>query len=324
MSKRRGEEAKAFPSPFTLHPSPFTPSATFMKESLQKAKVLIDALPYIRDFSGKTVVIKYGGAAMVEDSLKESFAQDIVLLNFIGIKPVVVHGGGPKISTTMERMGKKPTFINGQRFTDKDTMDIVEMVLGGLVNKEIVYFINSHGGRAIGLSGKDGGLIRAKKKIVRKSSKESGTGTPEIMDLGLVGEVESIEPEVLTVLEESNFIPVIAPVGVGPKGETFNINADYVASAVAVAVGAEKLMLLTDSPGILDKKGTLIPTLDKKKISRLVKDGTISGGMLPKVDASLKAIAAGVPKVHIIDGRVPHGLLLEVFTSEGVGTEIVK
>ncbi len=260
---------------------------------------------------------------MVEDSLKESFAQDIVLLSFIGIRPVVVHGGGPKISMTMERMGKKPTFIHGQRFTDKDTMDIVEMVLGGLVNKEIVYFINSHGGRAIGLSGKDGGLIRAKKKIVRKSTKESGTGAPEIMDLGLVGEVEGIEPQVLTVLEESNFIPVIAPVGVGPKGETFNINADYVASAVAVAVGAEKLMLLTDSPGIIDRKERLIPALDKKKIGRLIKDGTISGGMLPKVDASLKALTAGVPKVHIIDGRVPHGLLLEVFTSEGVGTEIV-
>ncbi len=294
-----------------------------MKESLQKAKVLIDALPYIRSFSGKTVVIKYGGAAMVEDSLKESFAQDIVLLNFIGIRPVVVHGGGPKISMTMERMGKKPTFIQGQRFTDKDTMDIVEMVLGGLVNKEIVYFINSHGGCAIGLTGKDGGLIRAKKKVVRKSTKESGTGTPEIMDLGLVGEVESIEPRVLTALKENNFIPVIAPVGVGPKGETFNINADYVASAVAVAVGAEKLMLLTDSPGILDKKERLIPTLDKKKIASLIKDGTISGGMLPKVDAALKALTTGVPKVHIIDGRVPHALLLEVFTSEGVGTEIV-
>jgi len=294
-----------------------------VKESLQKAKVLIDALPYIRSFSGKTVVIKYGGAAMVEDSLKESFAQDIVLLNFIGIRPVVVHGGGPKISMTMERMGKKPTFIQGQRFTDKDTMDIVEMVLGGLVNKEIVYFINSHGGCAIGLTGKDGGLIRAKKKVVRKSTKESGTGTPEIMDLGLVGEVESIEPRVLTALKENNFIPVIAPVGVGPKGETFNINADYVASAVAVAVGAEKLMLLTDSPGILDKKERLIPTLDKKKIASLIKDGTISGGMLPKVDAALKALTTGVPKVHIIDGRVPHALLLEVFTSEGVGTEIV-
>ena len=316
----RGEGGFYPPSPLIFCASRLTPS---MKESLQKANVLIDALPYIRDFSGKTVVIKYGGAAMVEDSLKEAFAQDIVLLNFIGIRPVVVHGGGPKISKTMERMGKKPTFIQGQRFTDKDTMDIVEMVLGGLVNKEIVSFINTHGGRAVGLSGKDGNLIRAKKKIVRKPSAETGTGAPEIMDLGLVGEVESIEAEVLTALEESNFIPVIAPVGAGPKGETFNINADYVASAVAVALGAEKLMLLTDSSGILDKKGELFSTLGKKKISRLVKDGTISGGMMPKVDASLKALAAGVPKVHIIDGRIPHSLLLEVFTREGVGTEIV-
>jgi len=295
-----------------------------MKEPLQKAHVLIEALPYIRSFSGKTVVIKYGGAAMVEDTLKESFAQDIVLLNFIGIRPVVVHGGGPKISSTMERMGKKPTFVDGQRFTDKDTMDIVEMVLGGLVNKEIVSFINAHGGHAIGLSGKDGGLIRAKKKVVRKSTAESGTGTPEIIDLGLVGEVEEIRPKVLEALEGENFIPVIAPVGVGPKGETFNINADYVASSVAAALGAEKLMLLTDSPGLLDKKNKLIPSVTKRKIRALIKDGTVSGGMLPKVDAALKALAGGVSKVHIIDGRVPHGLLLEVFTREGVGTEILK
>lgn len=261
---------------------------------------------------------------MVEDALKKSFAQDIVLLNFIGIRPVVVHGGGPKISSTMERMGKKPVFVDGQRFTDKDTMDIVEMVLGGLVNKEIVSFINEHGGHAIGLTGKDGGLIRAKKKVVRKSSAESGTGTPEIIDLGLVGEVEEIRPQVLAALEEQNFVPVIAPVGVGPKGETLNINADYVASAVASAVGAEKLMLLTDSPGLLDKKEKLIPSVTKRKIRALIKDGTISGGMLPKVDAARKALAGGVSKVHIIDGRVPHGLLLEVFTREGVGTEILK
>lgn len=294
-----------------------------MKEPLKKANVLIEALPYIRNFSGKTVVIKYGGAAMVDDALKEAFAQDIVLLNFIGIRPLVVHGGGPKISSIMERMGKKPTFVHGQRFTDKETMDIVEMVLGGLVNKEIVSFINSHGGRAIGLSGKDGGLIRARKKVVRKSSDESGTGTPEIIDLGLVGEVMEVRPEVLSALEENNFIPVIAPVGVGPEGETFNINADYVASAVASALGAEKLMLLTDSPGILDKKKQLIPTLTSRRIKTLTGNGTISGGMLPKVDSALKALAGGVSKVHIIDGRVPHGLLLEVFTREGVGTEIV-
>lgn len=294
-----------------------------MKEPLEKAGVLIEALPYIRSFSGKTVVIKYGGAAMVEESLKESFAQDIVLLNFIGIRPIVVHGGGPRISKTMERMGKKPTFIDGQRFTDKETMEIVEMVLGGLINKEIVAYINSHGGKAIGLTGKDGALLQAKKKIVRKMSDESGTGVPEIIDLGLVGEVEHVDPKVLSALMDSGFIPVIAPVGVGRQGETFNINADYVASAVASAVGAEKLLLLTDSPGILDKQGGLLSSLNRKRISALVKDGTITGGMMPKVDASLKAIDGGVSKVHIVDGRVPHCLLLEVFTKEGIGTEIV-
>lgn len=294
-----------------------------MKEPREKAGVLIEALPYIRSFSGKTVVIKYGGAAMVEESLKESFAQDIVLLNFIGIRPIVVHGGGPRISKTMERMGKKPTFIDGQRFTDKETMEIVEMVLGGLINKEIVAYINSHGGKAIGLTGKDGALLQAKKKIVRKMSDESGTGAPEIIDLGLVGEVEHVDPKVLSALMDSGFIPVIAPVGVGPRGETFNINADYVASAVASAIGAEKLLLLTDSPGILDKQGALLSSLDRKRINALVKDGTITGGMMPKVDASLKAIDGGVSKVHIVDGRVPHCLLLEVFTKEGVGTEIV-
>jgi len=295
-----------------------------MDKPYEKAGVLIEALPYIRSFSGKTVVIKYGGAAMVEESLKDSFAQDIVLLNFIGIRPVIVHGGGPRVSTTMERMGKKPTFIHGQRFTDEETMDIVEMVLGGLVNKEIVSLINRHGGRAIGLSGKDGGLLKARKKGVQRSSKASGTGAPEIIDLGLVGEVEHVEPDVLDALEEANFIPVIAPVAVGPGGETLNINADYVASAVAAAVGAEKLMLLTDSPGILDKQARLLTSLTRKRIQSLIRNGTISGGMIPKVDASLKALDAGVSKVHIVDGRVPHCLLLEVFTKEGIGTEILK
>jgi len=295
-----------------------------MDKPYEKAGVLIEALPYIRSFSGKTVVIKYGGAAMVEESLKDAFAQDIVLLNFIGIRPVIVHGGGPRISKTMERMGKKPTFIHGQRFTDEETMDIVEMVLGGLVNKEIVSLINRHGGRAIGLSGKDGGLLKARRKGVRRSSKASGTGAPEIIDLGLVGEVEQVEPDVLDTLEEANFIPVIAPVAVGPGGETLNINADYVASAVAAAVGAEKLMLLTDSPGILDKQARLLTSLTRRRIQTLIRNGTISGGMIPKVDAALKALDAGVSKVHIVDGRVPHCLLLEVFTKEGIGTEIMK
>lgn len=295
-----------------------------MDRPYEKAGVLIEALPYIRSFSGKTVVIKYGGAAMVEDALKDAFAQDIVLLNFIGIRPVIVHGGGPRISKTMERMGKKPTFVQGQRFTDEETMDIVEMVLGGLVNKEIVTLINRHGGRAIGLSGKDGGLLKARKKGVQRVSKASGTGAPEIIDLGLVGEVDRVEPDVLDALEEANFIPVIAPVGVGPGGETLNINADYVASAVAAAVGAEKLMLLTDAPGILDKKVQLMTSLTRKRIQSLIRNGTISGGMIPKVDSALKALDAGVSKVHIIDGRIPHCLLLEVFTKEGIGTEILK
>jgi len=295
-----------------------------MVSPYEKAGVLIEALPYIRSFSGKTVVIKYGGAAMVEDSLKDAFAQDIVLLNFIGIRPVVVHGGGPRISKTMERMGKKPTFVQGQRFTDEETMDIVEMVLGGLVNKEIVSLINRNGGRAIGLSGKDGALLKARKKVARRVSEASGTGATEIIDLGLVGEVEQVDPDVLDALEQANFIPVIAPVGVGPTGETLNINADYVASAVASAVGAEKLMLLTDSPGILNKKGELIPSVTGKRIQSLIRNGTIAGGMIPKVDASLKALDGGVSKVHVIDGRIPHCLLLEVFTREGIGTEILK
>ena len=292
-----------------------------MKEIIKKAEVLIDALPYIRNFYGKTLVIKYGGAAQTKDELKDSFAKDIVMLNFIGIRTVIVHGGGPKISATMEKMGKKPEFVNGQRITDQETMDIVEMVLGGLVNKEIVSLINRHGGKAVGLSGKDGGLINAQKKLTRKITPE--TGVSEIVDLGLVGEVTSIDASILNSLEMDGFIPVISPIGAGPNGETFNINADYVASAVASAVKAEKLMLLTDVPGILDKKGNVISTLKKSKIPKLIKDGTISGGMMPKVQACTNAIEGGVAKTHIVDGRIPHCLLLEIFTKEGIGTEIL-
>jgi acetylglutamate kinase len=293
-----------------------------VKALVEKANVLIEALPYIRNFYGKTFVIKYGGAAMVEEKLKNAFAQDIVLLNFIGIKPVIVHGGGPKIDKIMEQMGKKPTFIDGQRFTDKETLDIVEMVLGGLVNKEIVSLINTHGGRAIGLSGKDGNLIKAKKKVIKKVSPE--TGTPEIIDLGLVGEVEKVNPKIILSVEKDGFIPVIAPISAGHKNETLNINADYVAGAIASALKAEKLILLTDTQGILNKNKKLISTLNKTQIKDLISKGIITGGMLPKVQACQDAIKAGVKKTHIIDGRIPHALLLEIFTEKGIGTEIVK
>ncbi len=291
-----------------------------MKKLIEKANVLIEALPYIRNFYGKTFVIKYGGAAQVEEDLKDSFAQDIVLMNFIGIKPIIVHGGGPKISETMKRMGKEPTFVHGQRVTDKETMDIVEMVLGGLINKEIVALMNNHGGKAVGLSGKDGGLIKAKKKLLKKAAE---SGEEEIIDIGLVGEVESVDPDVLDSIEKGGFIPVISPIGVGTKGEAYNINADYVASAIAAALKAEKFILLTDVPGIKDKNDNVISTLRKKDVKKLIDNGTISGGMLPKVQACTRAIDAGVKKTHIVDGRIPHCLLLEIFTKEGIGTEIV-
>lgn len=291
-----------------------------MKRLIEKANILIEALPYIRNFYGKTFVIKYGGAAQVDERLKDSFAQDVVLLNFIGIRPVIVHGGGPKISEMMKRMGKEPSFVQGQRITDRETMEIVEMVLGGLINKEIVALINSHGGKAIGLSGKDGGLIRAKKKLLRKSA---ASGEEEVIDIGLVGEVESVEPGILNTIEKDGFIPVIAPIGVGKDGSAFNINADYVASAVASSLKAEKLILLTDVPGIKDKKEVVISSIGRKEIKGLIDNGIISGGMLPKVQACINALNEGVKKTHIIDGRVPHCLLLEIFTKEGIGTEIV-
>lgn len=291
-----------------------------MKDIITKAEILIEALPYIRNFYGKTFVVKYGGSAQVKNNLKKSFAQDIVMLNFIGIRTVIVHGGGPKISAIMEKMGKKPKFVQGQRVTDEETMDIVEMVLGGLVNKEIVSLINSHGGKAVGLSGKDGGLLKAKKKTIKRSA---GTGVNEIIDIGLVGEVTHVEPNILNSLEKEGFIPVISPVGVGPKGETLNINADYVAASVASALKAEKLILLTDVRGIIDRKDKIISTLTKQQIKKLIKNETIAGGMLPKVQACIKALEGGVSKTHIIDGRVPHCLLLEIFTKEGIGTEIV-
>jgi acetylglutamate kinase len=291
-----------------------------MEKLIEKAKILIEALPYIQTFRGKTFVIKYGGNAMIDEKLKQGFAQDVVLLRYIGINPVIVHGGGPQIGTTMERMGKKPTFVGGQRVTDEETMDIVEMVLGGKVNKEIVNLINQAGGTAVGLTGKDGGLIQARK--LKMTKKSETTGETEIIDIGLVGEVTEVRPGALQALEQGAFVPVIAPVGVGAHGETYNINADLVAGAVAGALKAEKLILLTDQAGILDKDKNLIPSLNKKKVEDLVHKGTISGGMLPKTRSCFEALEAGCSKVHIIDGRVPHALLLEIFTQSGIGTEI--
>ena len=292
-----------------------------METLIEKANILIESLPYIRKFFKKTFVIKYGGAAMVEPALKDAFAQDVVLLNFIGIKPVIVHGGGPKISAIMEKMGKKPAFVKGLRVTDEDTMEIVEMVLGGLINKEIVTLINSHGGSAIGLTGKDGKLIKARKKSIQKVSPE--TGVPEIIDLGLVGEVEQIDPRVIHSLQNEGFIPVIAPVGANSENITLNINADYVAAAVASALKADKLVLLTDISGIMDDNKSLITSLKANDVFRLEGEGVISGGMIPKVSACVESLNNGVSKAHIIDGRILHALLLEIFTQEGVGTEIV-
>ena len=291
-----------------------------MKEIIKKAEILIEALPYIRSFFGKTFVIKYGGAAQVKQELKDAFARDVVLLNYIGIHPIVVHGGGPKISSIMEKMGKKPAFIQGQRVTDKETIDIVEMVLGGLINKEIVSLINGHGGKAVGLSGKDGGLIKAKRKLLKTSSEK---GKCKTIDLGLVGEVTDVDTHILISLEKEGFIPVISPIGINQEGETLNINADSVASFIASALNAEKLILLTDVPGVKDKKDKIISTLTKQQIKKLINDGTIAGGMLPKVQACLKAIGGDVSKTHIIDGRIPHCLLLEIFTERGIGTEIL-
>jgi acetylglutamate kinase len=282
-----------------------------------RAKILAEALPYIRRFHGKTIVVKYGGNAMIEEKLKSSFARDVVLLKLVGMNPVVVHGGGPQIDELLNRFGKKGEFVQGMRVTDAETMDVVEMVLGGQVNKEIVNLINQHGGRAVGLTGKDGGLIRARKLLVR------GAGdSDELIDIGQVGEVEAIDPEIVHRLHTHDFIPVIAPLGVGKKGETYNINADLVAGKIAEVLKAEKLIVLTNTPGVLDKNGNLLTGLTAKKIDELFANGTISGGMLPKISSALDAVRNGVNACHIIDGRVEHALLLEVLTDEGVGTLI--
>jgi len=286
-----------------------------------RAQVLTEALPYIQHFQGKTIVIKYGGNAMVDEALKQSFARDVVLMKLVGMNPVVVHGGGPQIGKLLERVGKKSEFIQGMRVTDRETMDVVEMVLGGLVNKEIVGLINQHGGKAVGLTGKDGGFIRAKKMLLRKPA-ENETLPPEFIDIGHVGEVEAIDPSLVAFLDTGDFIPVIAPIGVGAAGESYNINADVVAGKLAMTLKAEKLVLLTNTSGVLDKEGRLLTGLGAADVHRLIGDGTISGGMLPKVNYALNAVANGVGSCHIIDGRVPHALLLEIFTDQGVGTLI--
>jgi len=286
----------------------------------ERTRFLIQALPYIQRFRGKTVVIKYGGNAMVDEALKQSFARDVVLMKLVGMNPVVVHGGGPQIGALLEKIGKKSEFIQGMRVTDRETMDVVEMVLGGLVNKEIVSLINSHGGKAVGLTGKDGGLIRARKMVMKKTV---ARGKPdEIVDIGQVGEVEAIDPEVVALLDSQDFIPVIAPIGVGKDGEAYNINADVVAGKLAITLKAEKLILLTNTAGVLDKAGKLLTGLSSREVNSLIEDGTIHGGMLPKVRCALDAVASGVKGAHIIDGRVEHAVLLEVFTDEGVGTLI--
>ena len=286
------------------------------------ADILIEALPYIRRFYGETIVIKYGGHAMVEESLKEDFARDITLMKFVGLNPVVVHGGGPQVGSVLERMGLKSQFVDGMRVTDEPTMDVVEMVLVGKVNKEIVAQISQQGGKAVGLSGKDGRLIVSRKlHMVRPQAEDK---PPEIIDMGMVGEVASVNAEVIQTLETGGFIPVIAPVGVGESGETYNINADWVASKVAVALDAIKLILLTDVEGVMAKNGSLVSSIKVGAVREMLDDGTISGGMVPKIQCSLQAIQNGVKRVHIIDGRKAHAVLLELFTDKGIGTEVTE
>ncbi len=283
----------------------------------KKARTISEALPYIKRFFDKTIVIKYGGNAMTEEHLKQSFAKDVVMLKLVGMNPVVVHGGGPQINEMLDKVGKKGEFIQGMRVTDKDTMDIVGMVLGGKVNKEIVNLINQQGGKAVGVTGQDGNFIHAQKLLMENLSDPS-----QMIDVGQVGEITSIDPSIINFLDTDDFIPVVAPIGVGENGETFNINADVVAGKLAEVLHAEKLVLLTNTSGVLDKDGELLTGLTPKQIDALVADGTLSGGMLPKINSALEAARSGVNTVHIIDGRVEHALLLEVLTDEGVGTLI--
>ncbi len=283
-----------------------------MQKYIQKIETLLESLPYIRQFYGKTIVIKYGGHAMVDEKLKQSFARDIILMKYVGLNPVIVHGGGPQIGEFLKKLGKESRFVKGIRVTDDETMDVVEMVLVGKVNKEIVGLINHFGGKAVGLSGKDGGLITAKKLKIKGE------------DMGMVGEVLSVNPKVIETLDRDKFIPVIAPVGVGKDGRTYNINADNVAGKIAAALKAEKLILLTDVQGVFDKNKKLISAMDTAHAKKLIKSGAASGGMIPKLECCLDALKGGVSKAHIVDGRVEHAVLLEVFTDAGIGTEIMR
>jgi len=292
-----------------------------VKKSMERADILLEALPYIRRFYNKTIVIKYGGHAMVDDALKKMFAMDVVMMKYIGMNPVIVHGGGPQIGRHLKQLGKDSTFIQGMRVTDEETMSIVEMVLAGKVNKEIVGLISQHGGKAVGLTGKDGNLILAEKYYL--NAEKAKNTPPEIIDLGLVGKVKEFHTELIMSLVRDGFIPIIAPIGVGEKGETYNINADIVAGELAAALRAEKLVLLTDVEGVLDENGQLINSMNYEKAHDMIDRGTIEGGMFPKVKCCLKALRSGASKTHIIDGRLNHAILLEIFTDEGIGTEVV-
>ncbi len=291
-----------------------------MQKYIEKAEVLLEALPYIQRFANRTMVIKYGGHAMEDEDLKVSFVRDVILLRFIGLNPVIVHGGGPQIDGVLDKIGKKSKFVEGMRVTDDETMDVVEMVLVGKINKEIVSRINANGGHAVGLSGTDGNLIRARKMWVPRRGSEGKEN--DLIDLGRVGEVESINPEILRTFRDNKWIPVIAPVGVGPAGETYNINADLAAGKVASALQAEKFILLTDVEGVLDNEKRLISTMNAVMAEQFIREGTIGGGMIPKVRCCLDALREGVKKTHVIDGRIKHAILLEIFTDEGIGTQI--
>ncbi|MFH1218192.1 MAG: acetylglutamate kinase [Pseudomonadota bacterium] len=293
-----------------------------MDKGIEKAEILIESLPYIKEFYGKTIVIKYGGHAMVDEELKKNFALDIILMKYIGINPVVVHGGGPQINKFLKKMNIQSSYVQGMRVTDGETMDVVEMVLVGKVNKEIVGLINYHGGKAIGLSGRDGDLVKAKKMTIMKSQAENAP--PELIDLGRVGAVTQVNPEVLVVLDREDFIPVIAPVGVGEDGCSYNINADLVAGAIASQLKAEKLILLTDVEGVLDEDGKLVASMNSSEADQMISSGVAAGGMIPKIKCCQDALANGVGKTHIVDGRLKHAILLEMFTHEGIGTEIVR
>jgi len=292
-----------------------------MQAGIEKAKVLVESLPYIREFYNKTVVIKYGGHAMVDEGLKKNFALDIILMKLVGINPVVVHGGGPQINRVLEKMHIQPSYIDGMRVTDGETMDVVEMVLVGKVNKEIVGLINHHGGKAVGLSGRDGNMIQAEKMTIQKS--QAKDAPPEIIDLGRVGRVTQVNPDILQAIDTRDFIPVIAPVGVGEDGQSYNINADLVAGAVAARLQATKLILLTDVAGVLDKNGQLISSMTAADAQQMIDAGTIAGGMIPKIRCCQEVVGQGVGKAHIIDGRLEHAIILEMFTQRGIGSEIV-